>query len=422
MLRFLAKGWVDILYVQPSFHFTYFGFDWVQVLPAWAMYGLFGLLALSAACIMLGWRYRLFSWVFFLGFTYVELIDKTTYLNHYYFVSLVSFILCFLPAHRYFSLDVRRDSSLLQTEMPRWMLLILQGQLAMVYFFAGIAKLHYDWLVRGMPMAIWLPPLADMPIIGPIFRYSYTALAFSWIGCLYDLTIPFWLWWKKTRPLAYVAVVVFHVMTWLLFNIGMFPWIMILATLVFFSPAWHEKRLAQLGRLFSYTLPQSGTARPKATSRWLAYMFAGFFCLQLVLPFRYLAYPGELFWHEQGFRFSWRVMLMEKVGSAFFTITEPHTGREWEPTNASYLTPLQEKMMATQPDMILQYAHYLGEEFKKQGVKDPEVRAKVYVSLNGRRSKLFIDPEVDLYQEKESFRAKSWVLPFANPSSDIAHD
>ena len=34
--------------------------------------------------------------------------------------------------------------------------------------------------------------------------------------------------------------------------------------------------------------------------------------IQVIFPLRYIFYPGELFWHEQGYRFSWRVMLMEK--------------------------------------------------------------------------------------------------------------
>jgi hypothetical protein len=37
-----------------------------------------------------------------------------------------------------------------------------------------------------------------------------------------------------------------------------------------------------------------------------------FIAFQLLFPFRYLCYPNELFWTEEGFRFSWRVMLMEK--------------------------------------------------------------------------------------------------------------
>ena len=49
-----------------------------------------------------------------------------------------------------------------------------------------------------------------------------------------------------------------------------------------------------------------------------------------------------------------------------------------------FLTPFQEKQMSFQPDMILEYAHYLGDTFKKRGFNDVSVYADSYVTLNGR--------------------------------------
>ena len=56
--------------------------------------------------------------------------------------------------------------------------------------------------------------------------------------------------------MAYVAVVAFHLMTALLFQIGMFPYIMILSTLIYFSPQFHEAVLARAQRFSS----QAGSA------------------------------------------------------------------------------------------------------------------------------------------------------------------
>ena len=94
LLRFWARGWIESSYVMPGFHFTYQGFGWVQPLGTAGMHLLFGVLIVAALLIALGLFYRPAIVVFFLGFTYVELIDVTTYLNHYYFISLVAF-----PAH-----------------------------------------------------------------------------------------------------------------------------------------------------------------------------------------------------------------------------------------------------------------------------------------------------------------------------------
>ena len=68
--------------------------------------------------------------------------------------------------------------------------------------------------------------------------------------------------------------------------------------------------------------------------------------------------------------------------------------------------------MSFQPDLILEYAHFLGNHFSKQGHKNVQVFAQSHVALNGRLSQPFIDPTVDLYQEKESFKPKHWILPF----------
>lgn len=103
---------------------------------------------------------------------------------------------------------------------------------------------------------------------------------------------------------------------------------------------------------------------------------------------------------------------MEKAGYAVFTVKEPGIGRTQQIDNRAYLTPLQEKQMSFQPDMILEFAGHIANEYRNKGWKEPEVFVENYVTLNGRPSQLFIDPEVNLVAEKESFRHKKWILPF----------
>jgi hypothetical protein len=418
ILRFILKGWVAELYINPVYHFTYYGFGWVKPLGEWGMYGLFALLAITALCIMLGLFYKVSITLFFLAFTYVELIDKATYLNHYYFVSIISFLLILVPAHRYFSLDVWRNSSLLATHVPRWTVGIFQWQLGLVYFYAGLAKLNYDWLFQAMPLRIWLPSKSDMPVLGKLFDQVWVAYAFSWFGALYDLTIFIFLSIKRTRTLAYIAVVAFHISTAMLFQIGMFPYIMMLATLIYFPENFHKSVLTGIRRAgsFIFRIP-SAISTPVLyipACNWrkpMLAILAVHFIIQIIFPWRFALYPGKLFWTEQGYRFSWRVMLMEKAGMATFYVKDPQTGREWEVMNNKFLTPNQEKMMATQPDMILQFAHYLKQHYTGQGIANPVIRAESYVTLNGNGSRPFIDNQVNLALQKESFLPKTWILP-----------
>lgn len=416
VIRFILNGWVKELYVLPKFYFPYYGFEWVKPLGGTGMYIVFAVLAITSFSVMLGFFYRISIAAFFIFFTYVELIDKTNYLNHYYFVSVISFLLILVPAHRNFSLDVVRKPSIKITSIPAWVIAIFKLQMIVVYFYAGIAKLNYDWLIEAMPLRIWLPSKADLPVIGSLLDQLWVAYFFSWFGAIYDLTIPFLLLFKRTRSLAYVLVIIFHLATSLLFQIGMFPYIMIAMTLVFFSEKFHYRNLSRLKMIFKsnqaltekFSLYNIDPFKKKIVLGILSL----YFLLQMVIPFRYLLYPGKLFWTEQGYRFSWRVMLMEKGGTAFFYIKDPVTGRQSEVTNCNYLTPNQEKMMATQPDMILQFAHFLKEEYKKKGIKGPVVTVESYVTLNGSGSRPFINDRIDLSQEEESFLPKSWILPY----------
>jgi hypothetical protein len=418
MVRFMVKGWVYDLYVKPTFYFTYYGFEWVKPLGAIGMYALFTAVALSAFLVMIGLLYRVASVAFFLGFTYIELIDKTNYLNHYYFITLVSFLMALLPAGRYLSVDAWLRPASRRTHVPRWMVGALQLQLAMVYFFAGIAKLNYDWLFRAMPLRIWLPPHTGLPLIGPLMDDAWVAYAFSWFGAVYDLFIVFLLTDRRTRLFGYAMVLAFHLMTAWLFPIGMFPYVMILLTLVFFPATFHQKIVNAVARLFRQ--PQEAVLIPARQLHYgrpaqlLVGLLAVHFAVQVMLPFRYLLYPGQLFWTEQGYRFSWRVMLMEKSGTVFFYVTDPVTGREGEVFNRDFLTPNQEKMMATQPDMILQFAHFLAGHYRRQGIANPKITAESYVTLNGSGSRPFLDRTVDLTKEREGFAPKRWILSLSD--------
>jgi len=416
IVRFWSYGWIDKLYIQPQFFFSYYGFEWVKPWGEWT-YLLFLICGLSAILVALGYQYRLAIITFFLSFTYIELMDKTTYLNHYYFISLLSFLMIFLPANAYFSIDARRNADKAFEYVPRWSIDAIKLLLAIVYFYAGLAKLNSDWLIHGMPLKIWLPSKYDLPLLGELLHKEWVIYAFSWGGAIYDLCIPLLLLYKRTRVLAFVLVIIFHVLTRILFPIGMFPYIMIVSATIFFSPKVHDKILSHIASLFRISKKYFDNGKRKMSEltqgiRLKLFFLAFFFILQLALPFRYLLYPGELFWTEEGYRFSWRVMLMEKAGYANFKIVDGQSGEQFYVDNTDFLTAFQEKQMATQPDFILEYAHFLSDHFEQQGHRNIEVYVESYVALNGRRSRPYIDPEVNLANIKKSFKHKDWILPF----------
>ena len=421
IIRFWANGWIDQLYIQPKFYFSYYGFGWVQPIGDYT-YLIFGVCALAAIGVAFGFKYRLSIIIFFLSFTYIELMDKTTYLNHYYFISCSVFLMMFLPANAYFSIDAYKKPFKATSRIPKWTIDSIKLLICTVYFYAGLAKLNGDWLFKAMPLKIWLPSKYDIPILGDFLQQSWVHYMFSWSGALYDLAIPFLLLYRPTRWFAFALVVIFHVMTRVLFPIGMFPYIMIVSALIFFDAGIHHRIIQFISKVFKmdYSKVTSPKFHPKRVSEtrnritrnFVLPILAVFFSIQLLFPWRYLAYPHELFWTEEGFRFSWRVMLMEKAGYAQFKIKDLESGEEFMVHNSDFLTPFQEKEMSFQPDFILEFAHFLGNHFKEKGHENVGVFVESYVALNGRLSQPYVNPRVNLMKEKESFRHKNWLLPF----------
>jgi len=414
IIRFWSKGWIETLYLEPKFHFSYYGFDWVKPLGE-LTYILFIICGLSALFVSIGYKYRFSIITFFLSFTYIELMDKTTYLNHYYFISILSFLMIFLPADKFFSVDNLKRKNYF-AKIPKWTIDSIKILISIVYIYAGLAKINSDWLLKAMPLKIWLPSKYDIPVIGDyLLQQEWVHYLMSWSGMIYDLSIPFLLFYKKTRAFAFILVIIFHLFTAVLFPIGMFPYIMIIASLIFFDSKFHNKIIRLIKIIISpikkYNIKKVEKFK-YVYSKLITSIVIIFLIIQLIFPFRFVIYPGNLFWNEEGYRFSWRVMLMEKMGYTTFKIVDGVSNKYFYVDNKDFLTPFQEKQMSFQPDFIIEYAHFLGNHFTLQGHKNIEVYADSFVALNGRRSKRFIDPNINLMKEKRSLKHYSWIIPF----------
>jgi hypothetical protein len=416
MIRVLLKGWVQEFYVAPSFFFTWEWFPWIRPLPGAGMYWLVGSLAVFALGIAVGVAYRLCAVCFFLGFTYLELIDQTTYLNHYYLVSLLSGLLVFLPATAEWSWDARGKT---QVNVPAWSLWLLQFQVGLVFFFAGLAKLNADWLLEAQPMRIWLGARSDLPVIGSYLLQPWVAFSASWIGMLYDLCIPFLLLWARSRNWAYLAVILFHITTALLFRIGMFPWIMMVAALVFFPPEVLRNvarkvfdRRAEGDTEFAHS--DATCARLNLVTLLVVLLYA---LMQIALPLRSHFYPQQGAWDGRGFNFAWRVMLVEKTGYVQFYAFDPATGKRERLSTNGFITPRQKVMMAQDPEMIRQMALHLAEVLKAEGKQNYEVRADAWLTVNGHPSQRIIRPEINL----AGSLPEDWIVPLKGEVKHARH-
>lgn len=420
-LRFLANGWVDRFFAQPSYFFSYWGFEWVGGVSPLAMTAVHVVMAAAALGVALGLYYRLAAPVLFVTFSYVELIDVTNYLNHYYLVSLLTLLFCFMPLNGAYSLDARRDPGLRRDDVPAWMVYLLRLQIGVVYFYAGLAKAESDWLVHAQPLGIWLAARSEVPLIGSLVAIPEAAYVMSWAGFLNDLFAVPLLLNRRTRPYGFAMIVVFHVGTHLLFTIGVFPFLMPMAATLFFDTDWPRRLSSRLrGRFGRRAEDAAPTAAPPAAgaprvlpviSRVGLGAVLAYAAFQVFMPLRAHLYDGSVLWHEQGMRYSWRVMLREKNGSVSYRVRARGWEHERVVSPSRYLTVHQEREMSGQPDMILHLAHDIAADYRGQGERDVEVRVDALVSLNGRPAAPMIDPEVDLTKIGDGVLAADWITP-----------
>jgi vitamin K-dependent gamma-carboxylase len=414
--RYFTKGWIARYWIDPSFNFTYYGFDWVQPWGGNLMYVHWAAIGVSAACIMLGLFYRFATVAFFLLFTYQFLLEQARYLNHFYLIVLMSLLLCFVPAHRAFSLDARLRPETRSETVPAWSLWLLRVQIGLVFFFAGVAKLNGDWL-RGEPLRAWLAERTDFPVIGRWFTEDWAPYLFSYGGLFLDLLVFPLLLWRRTRPFAFLAALGFHLTNSQLFQIGIFPWLMIGCCLLFFDPDW-PRRLLGYARLGRARIPRPDWSPPTRLStlqRVTVGLLIAWFAVQIAVPLRHWAYPGNVSWTEEGHQFSWHMKLRDKEGYARFFATDPATDETWELDPMLWLTEWQYWKMAERPDMVLHFVHHMRDDLARQGYPGVEIRAHVLASLNGRQPQELVDPDVDLAAEPRTITGSDWIVPLRTP-------
>lgn len=419
--EFFRLDRIERTYVEPAFHFKYFGFSWVNPLPSPLLHALFAGLLILAAFICVGFMYRTSIILFFLGYTYVFLLDQAAYFyNHIYLYCLISFLLIFVPAAAAYSVDAYLAPRKRALFAPAWTMIVFQFQLCVVYFFAGLAKANVDWL-SGFPIETRLLPDAEKFPLSFVLKFVDLhdfSVFLSYGGLLFDVTIAPLLLFKKTRLAACVAAAAFHVANFFLFDVGSFPAFGLAATLCFFLPETAFERLSR---------PQavSGAKHAKDAAfegrKIHAGALAAYAFVQIFLPLRHWLYPGEVRWTDEGFRFSWRMILDVTRADMRFYVVDARTGESGRVDLSRYLADWQKEEMSVRPDMILQFAHYLGREAEKAGDRI-EIRVDGMVSLDGRPPAPLINSNVDLTKEKRTLAHSRWILPLPDNAPDDARE
>ncbi|GIW80128.1 MAG: hypothetical protein KatS3mg105_1935 [Gemmatales bacterium] len=348
LLPVAGKTLLERAYTDVGFLFPYPCFEWIRLWPQPFLTCHFIVFIAAGLAVAVGWFYRTAAVLLFLTYTYIFLLDETRYNNHYYLMSLLAFLLIWMPAQKRFALDTRRSEEKL---IPFWPVFLLRAQLFIVYFYGGIAKINSDWLTAvpmypvGMNLRELVSRLVPVPdFLGPA-EFAYFI---AYTGLVYDLLIGFLLICRRTRFLAIVLTAIFHGTNHFLFPIGVFPFLAFGATLIFLEPDWPVRvwnwlkrpRLARpdFAWLFggAVALPVVGAAlgwkqKPAPSygqgprpSQVVCFFVVSWIVAHFLLPLRHYAIPGDANWTEEGHKFSWRMMLRSKhPAHLVFRIVDP---------------------------------------------------------------------------------------------------
>lgn len=402
----IATGWVKRNLIAPQYTFPFIDFEWLSPLPGYGMYIYFSVMGALGICIALGYRYKFSVVVFTLLWTIAYLMQKTAYNNHYYLLVLISLLMCFFPANKGSSLDVKQNPSIKEDSMFAYVKWIIVLQLFIVYVYASMAKLYGDWLDFGM-IKILMHPKADYFLIGDLLQQPWAHKVIGTVGILFDLLIIPALLWKPTRKIAFFASIFFHLFNSIVFQIGIFPYLSLAFSVFFFEPQTIRKIFFKTKRTFLI----SQIEIPAYKKVFLA-GFCVYFSLQLTLPIRHYFIEDDVLWTEEGHRMSWRMMLRSRSGHGQFKVVNHTNGEEFFIQPDDYLTKGQKRKVFAYPDFAWQFAKYLKKEFEQNGDSISVYLKNSTISINGRPYTPFIKPETDLANVPwKPLGHHNWILP-----------
>jgi vitamin K-dependent gamma-carboxylase len=401
----IATGWLSYTFVKPSFTFHHIGFGWYQGLLGPTMYGYYALMGLLGILVLLGYRYRWSLGGYTLLWAGAFLMQKESYNNHYYLLLLICFIMLLMPAHQYFSLDAKRNPSIKSLTMPRWVSIVMITQMSIVYFYATVAKFYPDWL-DGTFTGLLFTPMKNAPLIGGILTEKWFHLFIAYSGIVFDgLIIPALLW-KRTRTIAVIASLIFHLFNSASLKIGIFPYFALSFVVFFYEPETIRNLfLKKKPALVVENLKPNTYGKP-----WLLYFFIPYFIVQLLLPLRHWTIPGDVLWTEEGHRLSWRMMLRQRSGHVNFKVVEKGLSDTLYYPYHDKLNSKQLRMVSAYPDAIWQYAQKIKKVYQTEG-KEVEIYIDAFARTNKSDYKRLIDPKIDFAQARwDYFFHNDWIL------------
>ena len=391
--------------LSPSLHFPYPLFEWLDLdqIPKEAVHIIFRVTLIAIFALTVGVMTRIACITALLGFSYVFMLDKSWYNNHYYLMILLLGVLCISHSHRWLSLALWRSDKESKDFVPFWQIFLLRFHILIAYFYGAIIKLTPDWLVHAQPMRRVLREF-NVSIVSA----SWDAYFCAYTGLLFDLLLPVMLIWGKYKRFTFACILLFNLANHFLFGqqIAVFPFLMIASYVLFLEPsqprhAYHKFKIAIQNCMANLQGRKPTKAHPKTLDIVLPeytasrmknmgmVLIVSWICFQLIFPLHWRVKTGTNHWIEEGRRFSWTMMSRGIDAFVAFSILNPKTNKAYRVRFSDYLSMKQYLNITSSPDMMKRFTKYLYEHGNKHGIKNPVIRFYSEMSLNGRAPQPF---------------------------------
>ncbi|KAH6946928.1 hypothetical protein HPB50_016174 [Hyalomma asiaticum] len=335
----------------------------------------------------------------------------------------------------------------------------------LVYFIAGMKKTDRDW-IEGHSMEglgrHWVFDLFKLVLT----EEQVDSYVVHWGGFLLDLTMGFFMVASAVRPFGVLFCVLFNAMNSRMFAIGMFPYVMIALTTIFFDYSWPKKVAAILPSCIQNMVPDLTPSRPDFSDCWYpgrrkvnvqcsrraerrlcrwkvtAFLVSLHVILQLFLPYSHGITKGYNTWTQGSYGYSWDMMVHNwrpvHVKLVLYD-NATHTAHFLDPEARYGKTRLPIKFTTSrrwhhQADMVVQFAHCIRDRVRQDyGMKDVELYVDVWMSaqreIRAKWTLIFwgtvrrmYDPTVNILEQPWSpFVEVPWVLPVLRNFSEWRH-
>jgi vitamin K-dependent gamma-carboxylase len=421
---YLNKRFIEDGILAPKVHFTFDCFGWVKPVSPGLMKFSLALWFVCGLLMIFNKLRKPAMLVHFITFSYFLLLDKAYFNNHLYLQCLLALIFFF-----YTPKENEKGISFI----PRYYLLLLQFMVVLVYFYGGLVKLNYDWMVRMEPMKSLLEDTSKNSVLPSLAGSSLMLYILNYGGVFFDIFIGPLLWWEKTQKVAIWLCLGFHGLNYFLFNfgpsgeIGMFP-VLMFATSILFVDAdrirqwWVSKFGSSINKIVPANKNSSSNIGEMPSfahhAKFILPLTVLFVVWQLLMPLRPFFFKGKTAWTNQGNYFSWRMKFAVKQGDiAFYGATSPSDSLR-QINIGKLVNSAQINSMKVDPTMILQLGNYIGKELERRGAKDPVVKCRSMISLNAMPPEPIVDSTINILPLTHKMTQNDeWILPHKGSSN-----